>query len=405
MPKLKLHIKLALLFFILSLFFGIYSEVASYNADITFFGKLNGVRTALNLFGWMYIALTTLLTFHCIRKAKALRLYRYIFLSSFLSILAFSLTILISGVSLISLFFFYCFTLTTYWYVYFFLKNHDKSFKDSASNPFILSALFFLIFSSSVLWLILFDFVVDWSPAILQVFENFFIHFHMNGWITLALLGIYILLAEKNKVEFHQVKLHQSLYLLITGILISFFLSMIINSNHLVFNYIGMIGAVLQFVGFWILLSQIERKTNLKQRIQPKQRAVLSIFTLLLFIKLYLQLISSIPYFTQLVREYSTFYYGYINLFTLGVASIGLLQLLQGSNLIKLSTDFIWFYFSCFVVLEIIVFFGGVHSLSPSFDYIYLIINSLTYLLMFIGLGWVLVKNLKSSNYISILDS
>lgn len=404
MPRLRLHIKIALFFFIIFTFLELVIQFSQHQNLQLHSPQFQENSKLLLLYGWVYLSLISILTHNFIRKAKALRQYRYLFFSTLVSIIALSFTFLFSGKRLITYIFLFFLMSNSIWFYFFFKYNHSIHFKKSRAKPFFEFALFFLVVSSGFLFLLPFLHLLSVSDNIYKICRKLYFHFYFNGWIILAIIGLYIHLSEICLVNFKQKRVYQSLLIFFIGIILSSCLSLIEFEISIAFNYIGLVGAFLQFVGFTILLTHIENNNHLKVKITASNRSLLFVFIFLFYAKMYLQIISSIPRFSELVSQYQILYNGYYYLLILGVSSMAIFQFLMQWKLFIISTRKIWLYFIGFCMSELVFLVYGIYvTASPHSNTVYFILLFTSYSIMLITLVWMFTINISSSNFISFI--
>jgi len=97
----------------------------------------------------------------------------------------------------------------------------------------------------------------------------------------------------------------------------------------------------------------------LKSRLSPIQYSSLKLVSVLLLVKMLLQLLTALPYFASLSTTILDFTIGYLHWTFLGVVSLGLFFFLDYYKMIKLSKTGLIVYFTGFVITELLIFYRG----------------------------------------------
>lgn len=348
------------------------------------------------LLGWVYISLTTLL-FHLFIKKEAKNKYTYVFWITQLTIIGMLLSFPFVGYALFSIIFSTLFLICTYWFYYFFKKNTSCNI-NTYSYKFINASLIFMVISS----------IGPWSLGVIMTtlgntshwYKNaiyFYLHFQYNGWFVLCLLGILIYFIERKLIKLSQNKLQQFYRLMIFGTIMTLGLSFLWIKPPGWLYYISATGAVLQCVALYKLFQILNKcKNTIEQNQQPFSYKALKFIVLLFTIKIVLQLISSIPYFAELIYKTVDFVIGYLHLVFLGIVSISVLLLLKHYRLLTYSKIWIRLFLSGFILSEFLIFYKGfcIWQQLPIID------NYHSYLLFVsalipIGISGIFLQNIK----------
>jgi hypothetical protein len=224
----------------------------------------------------------------------------------------------------------------------------------------------------------------------------FYLHFQYNGWFILALCGIFIYLLEQKSFTPEKRDFNRFFYTLNAGVILSLFLSALWTEPPVIVYVLGLLGAVLQLLGFMEFFSMI--KTFWKEQmsfLSAFQKNLLKISWSILIIKILMQLLTAIPYFTQLSFFYTDFVIGYLHLTFLGLISISLFVFLQTRGLLVLPKWTFFIYFTGFVLSEILIFYKGTVlwlGLPLFVDYFW-ILTAVSSLLP-VSVGILLIQNL-----------
>lgn len=265
------------------------------------------------------------------------------------------------GYALFSILFSTLFLLASYWFSAFFLKYAPQSFKGTKAYSCLKYALWFMIGSSIGPWALGAIMTVLGPESIwYRLAIYFYLHFQYNGWMILALLGLFFYLLEQLGANVSDKIFSYFFRTTVLGIILSFFLSTLWTAPEPIYYFLGGLGALLQLMGFGILIRIfLENKAALKSGLSRPQFNILKLVALLLLIKMILQWLTAWPFFANLAATVLDFTIGYLHWTFLGVISLGLFFFLQFFGLMKLSKMAITLYLIGFLLTEALIFFRG----------------------------------------------
>ncbi|WP_103071611.1 hypothetical protein [Aquimarina sediminis] len=399
MAYLKKHINIALGYFLIIALLGLLLRLFTVIPIAANYKYVIHTHSHIALLGWVYTALTTLIYKIYLTKKEIYKTYKIIFWSTQVTIIGMLVTFPFMGYALYSIIFSTLFLLASYWFTWFFITHTSKEQKGTFSYKCIRIALYYMILSSIGPWAL---------GAIMNTLGNtsiwyknaiyFYLHFQYNGWYIMALLGIFFFILEQKKISVSKPKPNILYTTLQTGILLSFFLSVLWTEPHFVFYILGGVGALFQIVAYYILIKIIiDCRPQLYNHFSTTERALFILVTSLLGLKIGLQAISSIPYFSELAYGIIDFVIGYLHLTFLGVVSLCLFAFLSHLKLLKLSKISMALFVIGFLGSEILIIYKGIViwlelSLFPNYFFSLACISSL----MAIGIIYLLVYQLKS---------
>lgn len=140
----------------------------------------------------------------------------------------------------------------------------------------------------------------------------FYLHFQVNGWFVFAILAFIYQQMEKAGRPANGNKVF---YLFNTACIPAFFLSVLWNQPHMVFNWIGAVAATIQLVGLYFMLKDLRQW---KQAAGNLFQAVMAAFVL----KNILQLLSAHPMLAEMAYQNKNFIIAYLHLVLLGFVSL-----------------------------------------------------------------------------------
>ncbi|RTE52753.1 hypothetical protein EHW67_13850 [Arenibacter aquaticus] len=313
------------------------------------------------LLGWVYVALTTLLYYLYLHGAGLKSRYGKIFWFTQLCLLGMLLSFPFQGYALFSIIFSSMFLVASYWFTAFFIKNVPQRTKDSLAYRCIRIALLFMVSSSIGPWALGGIMTVLGPESIwYRLAIYFYLHFQYNGWMVMALAGLLFYLLQEVGIVVSDKRSRFFFRCTGLGIVLSFFLSTLWTAPGPVFYIMGGLGALLQLLGFGLLFRVcFKNRQLLKSRLSPTQYSSLKLVSVLLIVKMLLQLLTALPYFASLSTTILDFTIGYLHWTFLGVVSLGLFFFLDYYKMIKLSKTGLRVYFTGFVITELLIFYRG----------------------------------------------
>jgi hypothetical protein len=400
MPSLKNHSRVALIYFLLAALFGVVLR-AFYTIEIPInYRFIVHGHSHIALLGWVYVALTTLIYKTCIDKAALYHKYRYIFWFTQSTIIGMLVTFPFMGYKVFSIVFSTLFLFASYGFTWFVLKHSKKELKGSNSFKCIKMALGYMVLSSIGPWALGAIMSTLGTESIwYRMAIYFYLHFQYNGWMVLALIGLLFYLLEQNNIQLSKSVFNRFFWSFNLGVLFTFSLSTLWTKPSILFNVIGGLGSVIQIIAIVVLAKYIiSKKAVLKQLFSNFQFKLLMTVSVLLLIKMTLQLITSIPFFANLAATYVDFTIGYLHWTFLGVVTLSLFLLLAFYKLIHIPRAGYIVYITGFIVTEILIFYKGLAALlSLQINDGYFLALTLGSLLIPLSIILILFANLKVS--------
>jgi len=314
------------------------------------------------LLGWVYLALIMMIFKIFARKIGKNREYNVIFWFTQLTLVGMLLTFPFRGYSVLSIIFSTLFLITSYWFTWFIMKNVPRELRKTNYYKCINAALWYMVFSSIGPWML--GAIMTWfgqESIWYRMSIYFYLHFQYNGWMIMALLGLFFYILEQHRIIISSGTFKRFFWSINLGILLTFFLSTLWTKPNIIFNVLGGVGDVFQILAFVILLEiAVKSRSKLTDIFSRFQYKLLKTVALLLGIKILLQLITTLPYFANLAVTYLDFTVGYLHWTFLGVISIGLFLLLDFFKLIYLSKMSYILYLIGFAITEVLIFYKGI---------------------------------------------
>lgn len=314
------------------------------------------------LLGWVYLALTTMIYKFFVQSRANDKKYKAIFWFTQFTLVGMLLSFPFQGYALFSIIFSTFFLFASYWFYSFFLKHSTAEIEKTNSYRCIKTALHYMVISSLGPWALGVIMNTLGAESIwYRLAIYFYLHFQYNGWMILALVGLFFLIVEEQKITVLRKTFKRFFWTFNTGIVLSFFLSTLFANPPIIFNFLGGLGAILQLIALVFLMKMFtEIKGKLKIYFTYFQRRLVSLVFVLVSIKMILQLISSMPYFANLAATILDFTVGYLHLSFLGVVTIAIFLLLDYYKLIYFSQKAFYIYLLGFIATELLIFYKGI---------------------------------------------
>ncbi|HSJ12210.1 MAG TPA: hypothetical protein VK916_05965, partial [Gillisia sp.] len=401
--KLKRHTNIALGYFLLVGILGILLRLFFITPIPGNFRFIVHAHSHIALLGWVYIGLITIIYKMYYTEVDRSKRYKRIFWFTNFTVIGMLITFPLQGYALFSITFSTLFLFASYFLSWFFLKNIPVHYKGSNSYKCIKASLIFLVFSSIGPWAIGGVMATLGNTSIwYKLSIYFYLHFQYNAWFILALAGIFFYLLEKAGLSINKKEFRSFYLLLISAIILSFFLSVLWVNPPVIFYLLAGAGAILQvaaLVKFYILILPAWR--SFKKKTSPLVKLFLKITLLFLIIKVFMQLLTALPYFASLSYRYTDFVIGYLHLVFLGVISIALFAFLVQFGLLNFRKKIFLLYFSGFILSEILIFYKGTAMwLGWPFISEYFTILVVVSSLMPLAIGILLIENLQNRKFI-----
>lgn len=360
--NLKPHINIALAYFLIAAILGlVLRSFQVFEIPITYKFFVH-THSHIALLGWVYLTLTTLIYKLFVQSEVKDKMYRKIFWFTQFTLIGMLLSFPFIGYALFSIIFSTLFLFASYWFYGFFLKHTSAEIKSSKSYKCIKMALFYMVVSSLGPWAlgaIMNTLGADSIWYRLAIY--FYLHFQYNGWMILALVGLFFYIIELQQLNISAKTFKRFFWIFNLGILLSFFLSTLFTQPPIFINLLGGVGALLQLLAFGILIKAfktIARKPSVL--FSSFQKIVLGTVVFLWGVKMVLQLVTAIPYLANLAATILDFTVGYLHWTFLGVVTLGIFLFLDYFKMLKIPKKAYSLYLLGFVATEALIFFKGI---------------------------------------------
>ena len=361
MINLKKHANIALTYFLLVGFLGIFLRMFFVTPIAANFRYVVHAHSHIALLGWVYIGLTTLIYRMYFQGSPERKTYLRIFWFTNFTIVGMLCSFPFQGYALFSITFSTLFLIASYFLAWFVFKNIPLEYKNTYSYKCIRTALWYMVISSIGPWAIGGVMATLGNTSIwYKLSIYFYLHFQYNAWFLLVLCGIVFYLLEKYKLKIEPTDFKEFYLNVNAGFILTLFLSALWVEPPMIFYFLGGTGAIFQLMGFWFFYRIIRSNWPLlKKQLSPFVSLLLRIAAVILVVKLLMQLLSALRYVADLSFQFPDFIIGYLHLVFLGIVSVALFAFLLYFRLIRLPRILFWIYFTGFVLSEALIFYKG----------------------------------------------
>lgn len=289
--------------------------------------------------GWVYTIMFLLLINLFIDEGKIQnRNYKRQFIVSVFVIVGVLISFSVQGYGLYSIIFSSLFQLLNYWFIISF-------FKDTKTKSFSIS----LLFVKTGLLLGALSTIAPWGVGILsakglkgtEAFDAtiyFFLHFQYNGWFLFVTLGLFFKLLENNNVSFDVIK-GMRFYLLFTvAVVPAYTLSLLGMSFRSFILLPAVLASLFQLLGLYYFLMLVIESIP-KWESYKNQWSKIFLYSAIssFFLKVILQLLSTVPLFENYAFGSKNLVLAYLHLSLIGFISFLLISILIQLKWLKMS--------------------------------------------------------------------
>ncbi len=340
-PKTAHHlIKIALLLFFISALYGWFMRMSSvFNIPSFNYTRVLQAHSHVTFLGWGFIGVTTLFNHLFINKQKQFnRKFKFIFGIEVISICLMLISFPLQGYKVFSIILLSIFLITSYIYIYQFLKHFESKHISNSVTLFIRSSLFLYILSSIGIWAIGIVVATQGKTDLYYNSIYFYLHFLYNGFFVFSLFGLCFHYFTKQEVDLNPKHINSFFWITFSTCIPAYILSLVESNNSLIIG-IGILTALLQLITIrYLILILYTLKKDLIKTLSFSTRLLFISIMLAYLLKLILQFVSSFPQFSeQIIALKSYFVIGYIHLVTLGFLSPFLIFLLIQFKLITIT--------------------------------------------------------------------
>jgi hypothetical protein len=207
---------------------------------------------------------------------------------------------------------------------------------NNTSAKLIRYGIYYYLLSSLATWFLAFVIVTQGKTDLYYNTVYFYLHFLYNGFFVFALFGLLFKIFENQQIVISEkLKQHFFIYLNIACVP-AYALSILWSTDVLLFNVVGFVASVLQFISLVFLVKiMLQAFSQINWGFTSK---LLLTFALISYsLKISSQILSAFPYIVEKSLALKPFFIiGYLHLFTLGFLSVLLFLILYQLGKINL---------------------------------------------------------------------
>lgn len=352
------------------------------------FTHLLHAHSHLAILGWVYLAIITLFYLLLIRQELHTKTASLLYmLTTVVTVLMF-FAFIYQGYALFSIIFSSLHVVMTYAFIGYFyriLKKSNQAFLQSTPGLYVKGSIFFLIVGSFGPWALAY-----WNAAALpknfiyEILVHTFLHFQINGWITLAIIGILLYLLEKEDGIRNTVLFRKAFWLYAISLLPSIILNVDWTETSMALLPLAVIGWALKMTGIALIIYGLWKRTKLTTTFSQWAKVFISISLISLLGKTAVEVGNTIPALIDISLNTRNIVIGYLHLGLIGFASFSLLAFFLKLNWIGHVQPYSYqLFIAGFFLYEGLLFGGGlyeaiVHSVIP---YVQVLLFSATIIL------------------------
>jgi len=207
---------------------------------------------------------------------------------------------------------------------------------NNTSAKLIRYGIYYYLLSSLATWFLAFVIVTQGKTDLYYNTVYFYLHFLYNGFFVFALFGLLFKIFENQQIIISE-KLQKRFFLYLNIACVpAYALSVLWSTDVLLFNVIGFLSSVLQFISLVFLL-KILQQAFLQINWSFISKLLLNFAVISYSLKIFSQILSAFPYFVEKSLALKPFFIiGYLHLFTLGFLSVLLFLILDQMGKINL---------------------------------------------------------------------
>ncbi|MEM8968940.1 MAG: hypothetical protein AAGE93_21160 [Bacteroidota bacterium] len=312
------------------------------------------------LLGWAYPLVSGALLFLLLQHSQWLTKYRYLLGLNVVSAVGMAIFFLYQGYGLYSISFSAVHLLSAYAFAYYFLKDL-AALSPRAHTRFVRWGIYWLLVSTLGLWAIgpVSALLGKLHPLYFASIQ-FFLHFQFNGWLTYAIVGLWLFHIERSGKSVAVST--TGFWLLQASLLLTYALSVTWSTPLSMVFYLNTLGVLLQVVAFCLILRPVFIAANPFKRLDDWTDILFSFGVLCLLLKVTVQTAVALPAVAEISYTIRNYVIGFIHLITLGAITLTAVSLLLKSGLLPRNTSARagWLLLlAAFILSELILFGQG----------------------------------------------
>ncbi len=365
MPRVFIHF--TFLFFSLTALSGVWMRFffIKQNELIPYTHVLHG-HSHLAMLGWAFIGAFIVFLSLSWKKIKQKKQAILILSALCIASLLMFLSFLYQGYDVLSIIFATLHIFIEYWAAIFMFKIFKKETDIPKSGRlFINSSLLVLVISSIGPYMLGFTSATGLKDTYyFDMAMYFYLHFQYNGWLTLFLIGLFIIIIHMKKIPIESSLLKLGFWFYFLSLFPGYFLSILFIDLGSIIPILATIGSIGQWIGVVFILLAFKRIWgDLGQYYSKLTLSCLWITLILLFIKSTAELGLISPSLADLVYNTRSIVIGYLHLTLLGFVSIFIITHYFMVHILdskaKISTNGFIIFIIGFALNEILLFSQG----------------------------------------------
>ncbi|MEC1695517.1 hypothetical protein [Schinkia azotoformans] len=365
MPRVFIHF--TFLFFFLTALSGVWMRFffIKQNEIIPYTHILHG-HSHLAMLGWAFIGAFVIFLSIFWKKVKQKKQAISILFSLCIVSLLMFIAFLYQGYNVLSIIFATLHIFIEYWAAVFIYKILKKETDIPKSGKlFINSALLTLVISSIGPYMLGLTAATGLKDTYyFDMAMYFYLHFQYNGWLTLFLIGLFIIIIHMKKIPIEGSTLKLGFWIYFLSLFPGYFLSILFINLGSIIPTLAIIGSIGQWIGILFILAAFKKIWgDLSQYYSKLTMNCLWITLILLFIKSTAELGLISPALADLVYNTRSIVIGYLHLTLLGFVSIFIITQYFMVNLIdskaKISSNGFIIFITGFALNELLLFSQG----------------------------------------------
>lgn len=321
--------------------------------------------------GWISMALMALMVSYLAGQNQQInyKKYEWILIANSVSAYGMLVTFVFQGYALYSITFSTLSIFVSYAFIYVYWKDLRKINDKSAVSAWFKTGLVLCGISSLGAFTLAFLMakhihVQEYNLAAIY----FYLHFQYNGWFIFVVFGLlFAYLDRKHSITLPQI--NRNLYLLLVLTVVPGYLLSLIGMDILSrFRWVGGVSGVIQFGAFYYFIKLfIAVKDTLVIKLSKATRYLWTLASVSFLLKLTLQMLSVIPYFSDYATGFRPIAIAYLHLIFLGIISffiIGYINeyLKEQGRFLNLKGTYI--FITGVVMQEIILMMEGMNAMG-----------------------------------------
>ena len=319
--------------------------------------------------GWISQALMVLMVNYLspLTTKNVFKKYRWVFIANLVTAYGMLLTFPWEGYGSLSIIFSTLSIFVSYAFAFIYWRDINKIKIKSVAHYWFTAALIFNVISSAGPFFLAYMMANNWHhPNLFLATLYYFLHFQYNGWFFFACAGLFSSYLNTALVSLRIQKI--IFWLFAIACVPAYFLSALwLPMPFLVFMLV-VLSAIAQFAGGFLLIYWVIKKRKLLQsHIGPDSRWILVLSGIALCIKLFLQLVSTIPSLSSFAFGFRPIVIGYLHLVLLGLITLFIIGYSRANGFLitnKTGNAGLYLFIGGIIVNELFLMIQGISYMS-----------------------------------------